>query len=70
VNRNHPTRSDLAGELAEASGVPIGTLRGWEYGRRTPLIDAALRVAEALGVSLDELAGRDEPPPAKKTKKN
>jgi transcriptional regulator with XRE-family HTH domain len=47
--------------LSAVSGVPIGTLRGWEYGRRTPLLDAAARVADALGVSLDELAGRSEP---------
>jgi len=56
-------------KLAAASGVPVGTLRCWEYGRRTPLLDAALLVAKALGVSLDELAGRDEPPPMKKRKK-
>jgi transcriptional regulator with XRE-family HTH domain len=42
--------------LARAAGVPLGTLRGWEYGRRTPLLDAAARLAVALGVSLDELA--------------
>jgi transcriptional regulator with XRE-family HTH domain len=45
-------------ELAEAAGVPVGTLRGWEYGRRTPLLDAAARLADALGCTLDELAGR------------
>jgi transcriptional regulator with XRE-family HTH domain len=44
--------------LAEAAGVPVGTLRGWEYGRRTPLLDAACRVADALKITLDELAGR------------
>jgi transcriptional regulator with XRE-family HTH domain len=52
--------------LAAAAGVPVGTLRGWEYGRRTPLLDAAVKLADALGVSLDELAGRT--PPAKKQK--
>jgi transcriptional regulator with XRE-family HTH domain len=45
--------------LAKAAGVPLGTLRGWEYARRTPLLDAAARVADALGVTLDELAGRE-----------
>jgi transcriptional regulator with XRE-family HTH domain len=44
-------------ELAEAAGVPVGTLRCWEQGRRVPLFDAAIRLARALGVSLDELAG-------------
>jgi transcriptional regulator with XRE-family HTH domain len=47
--------------LARAAGVPLGTLRGWEYGRRTPLLDAAAKVADALDVSLDELAGRKWP---------
>jgi transcriptional regulator with XRE-family HTH domain len=58
--------------LAEAAGVPVGTLRGWEYGRRTPLLDAACRVADALGITLDELAGRTppaEPAPKKPRKK-
>ena len=43
-------------KLAESAGVPVGTLRNWEQGRRacwTPP-PAWLR---ALGVSLDELAG-------------
>jgi transcriptional regulator with XRE-family HTH domain len=54
--------------LAEAAKVPVGTLRGWEYGRRTPLLDAACRVADALRISLDELAGRT-PPEALKPKR-
>jgi transcriptional regulator with XRE-family HTH domain len=44
-------------ELAKAADVPLGTLRNWEQGRRMPLLDTAARVAGALGVSLDELAG-------------
>jgi transcriptional regulator with XRE-family HTH domain len=48
--------------LAAAAKVPVGTLRGWEYGRRTPLLDAACRLADALQISLDELAGRTSPP--------
>jgi hypothetical protein len=31
-------------------------------GLRTPLLDAAARLADALGVTLDELAGRNESP--------
>jgi transcriptional regulator with XRE-family HTH domain len=55
-------------ELAKAAGVPFGSLRNWEYGRRTPLLDAAARIAQALGVTLDELAGISNPevPPAAK----
>jgi transcriptional regulator with XRE-family HTH domain len=44
-------------QLAEAAGVPVGTLRNWERGRRQPLLEAAARLAAALGVSLDRLAG-------------
>jgi transcriptional regulator with XRE-family HTH domain len=44
--------------LAEAAGVPLGTLRNWEQGRRVPQLDAAYRVAKALGITLDELAGK------------
>jgi transcriptional regulator with XRE-family HTH domain len=44
-------------QLAVASGVPVSTLQGWEQGRREPLLLAAARVAKALGVSLDQLAG-------------
>jgi transcriptional regulator with XRE-family HTH domain len=54
-------------QLARAADVPIGTLRNWEYGRRTPLLDAAARLADALGCTIDELAGRGEP--AKKKRK-
>jgi transcriptional regulator with XRE-family HTH domain len=48
-------------ELAEAAGIPISTLRGWERNRREPLLGAAARLADALGVTLDELAGREPP---------
>jgi transcriptional regulator with XRE-family HTH domain len=44
-------------QLAKAAGVSVWSLRQWEQGRRTPLLDAAARVAVALGVSLDDLAG-------------
>ena len=55
-------------QLARAAQVPVGTLRNWERGRRTPLLDTAARVADALGVSLDELAGRTEKPTERKGK--
>jgi putative transcriptional regulator len=44
-------------QLAKAADVPVGSLRQWEQGRRTPLLDAAARIAVAMGVTLDELAG-------------
>jgi transcriptional regulator with XRE-family HTH domain len=54
-------------QLAGKSGVPIGTLRNWEQDRREPLLGTAARVAQALAVSLDVLAGLSveaPPPPA------
>ncbi len=49
-------------ELAELAKVPLGTLRGWEQDRRTPRLDTAIILADALKVTLDELAGRDFKP--------
>jgi transcriptional regulator with XRE-family HTH domain len=43
--------------LARRSGVPLGSVRGYEQGVRTPGLDQAAKLARALGVSLDELAG-------------
>jgi len=41
--------------LAKAAGVPIGSLRNWEQDRRKPSLDAAGRIADALGVPLSDL---------------
>jgi transcriptional regulator with XRE-family HTH domain len=46
-------------ELARRSETPIDTLRKWEQGRTLPGIDAAAKLAKALGVSLDRLATDD-----------
>jgi transcriptional regulator with XRE-family HTH domain len=55
--------------LADLAGVPVGTLRNAEYDRREPLVGTAGKLAKALGVSLDVLAGLDEPPAEKPKKK-
>jgi transcriptional regulator with XRE-family HTH domain len=49
--------------LAEAAGVQLDTLRKWERGLRTPLLDAAALLAKGLGVTVGVLAGT-EPMPA------
>jgi transcriptional regulator with XRE-family HTH domain len=41
-------------DMEIASGIPAATLADLESGRRLPGWETALRVAEALGVSLDE----------------
>jgi transcriptional regulator with XRE-family HTH domain len=43
--------------LADAAGVPIGTIRDYEQGKRDPLLSNAQRLAGALGVSLDVFPG-------------
>jgi transcriptional regulator with XRE-family HTH domain len=66
------------GQLAKLSGIPKGTLLQWEYGLRTPLLDAAVKLADALNITLDELAGRsprpassspEQPPPSSSPKR-
>jgi transcriptional regulator with XRE-family HTH domain len=44
-------------DLAAASGVPFGTLRQYEDGRRSPSFANAVRLARALGLGLDTFAG-------------
>jgi putative transcriptional regulator len=39
--------------LAEAGGVPIGTIRDYEQGKRDPLLSTAQKLARALGHGLD-----------------
>jgi transcriptional regulator with XRE-family HTH domain len=44
--------------LARAAGVGNDAVRNWERGRRTPMLDMAVKLADALECTLDELAGR------------
>jgi len=57
------------GQLAAAAGVPVGTLRDYEQGKRTPLFPNVLKLAKALGVDCTVFAECDDmtadPPPAK-----
>jgi transcriptional regulator with XRE-family HTH domain len=48
-------------QLARKAGVPVTTLRDWEYGRRTMRLQAAIQLADALALSLDDLVGRRPP---------
>jgi transcriptional regulator with XRE-family HTH domain len=59
-------------DLAIAAGVPVTTLRQWEYGIREPSLGALLKLAKGLGVSLSVFDGLidtgtlpAEQPPAK-----
>lgn len=46
-------------ELAEIIGHSRGVICKWETDKRTPLITAVIDIADALGVSIDELVGRE-----------
>jgi transcriptional regulator with XRE-family HTH domain len=49
--------------LVRRADVSLSAYKEWEAGRRTPMLDKAIvRVADVLGVSLDELVGRETPP--------
>ncbi len=61
-------------QLADASGMPISTLRDYEQGlrRRDPSLGTALRLARALGKSLEVFADclQDEGSPTTKKKRS
>ena len=44
-------------QLARAAGVPVGTLQGWEQGRRTPLADVLPCLVGALGCAYEDILG-------------
>lgn len=48
-------------ELAEASGVKRSMINEIEGGRKTPSLGTAIKLADALDCTLDELAGRKSP---------
>jgi transcriptional regulator with XRE-family HTH domain len=65
-------------QLAESSGLPLGSIRNYEQGYRDPLWQVVFKLADALGVSCeafkDCLDGEDKPvaaetPPTAKAKK-
>lgn len=59
-------------ELAANSGVPVGTIRDYEQGRRKPLLDTAVKLARALRQPLEAFlpdAAPDKPKTAKRGKR-
>lgn len=49
-------------ELAAKAGIAVNSLRLYEAGKREPKIDAVARLADALGVSKQELLGWSREP--------
>jgi len=52
-------------ELAAKAEVPVGSVRNYEYDHRRPRADAALRLARALGVTLEVLLSVPSSKPAR-----
>jgi transcriptional regulator with XRE-family HTH domain len=58
--------------LGELSGVPFGTIHGYELDRRAPTLSATMKLAKALGVSCEafseceDVKGETEEKAAKK----
>ncbi len=56
--------------LATASGLGLGTIRDYEQGSKEPMLRSAMKLAQALGVAVEQLAGNDvqaaDSKPAKK----
>ena len=54
-------------DLCRISGLSSGVISSYINGRRVPSIIGAIRIADSLGVTLDELIGREPvlytPPP-------
>lgn len=50
-------------KLAKVVGVPQSTLSRWLSGKTPPDIYSALKIAEALGVRVEVLAGEEKPNP-------
>lgn len=46
-------------DLYEASGVHRSAISDYECGKRIPNVLAAWSIADALGISIDRLVGRD-----------
>jgi transcriptional regulator with XRE-family HTH domain len=53
-------------EFAEKCGVPLGTIRDYEQGKRDPSLSAVLKLARGLGVSLSafDMTDAEAPGPA------
>lgn len=49
-------------ELGKAVSISRENISRYETGQRTPPADKLIKLADALGCSLDELTGRDKAP--------
>jgi transcriptional regulator with XRE-family HTH domain len=57
-------------QLADESGVPLGTIRDYEQGKRDPLLSTAQKLAHALGQPLDVFSFVQVPKGKSQTKRS
>lgn len=57
-------------DMANLTGIPAQTLNRYELGQRSPKLDTAISIAEALNVNPMWLFGYDVPPTEKKPATN
>lgn len=51
-------------EVADKTGIPLGTLRRWEQGQNDPDMGSLVQLADLYGSSLDMMLGRNARPAA------
>lgn len=57
--RMYRARADVSqAELAKQVGVDTSSVTNWESGTYMPSLRTTVKLADALGVTLDQLAGR------------
>ena len=49
-----------AESLSNATDIPVASIRNWTSAHSTPRLDAVVKMADALNVSIDWLTGRKE----------
>jgi transcriptional regulator with XRE-family HTH domain len=59
IKKFRVARGMTHGQLAEKVGVTRGAIYKWEYGSVLPTADKLPIIADALGVTIDALYGRD-----------
>ena len=47
-------------DLCRMSGVDTGSMSNYLNGKRSPTLSKAIKIADALGISLDDMVGRSE----------
>ena len=45
-------------QLAKSAGIAVNSYQRYEYGEREPKISTVIRIANALGITIDELCGQ------------